>query len=347
MFGIKKHKVLIWSAIISASSLISCTSTSLDSKVIAGDTQGTTYRIIIVDDKVDVSKSEIDSLFHSFDLSLSTYVPNSTVSALNNAIDSIKVIDETGFFKRCYNLSQEVFKSTSGYFDPSVFPLVEGWGFMKNLETPLNQTEVDSLLTFVDFNPGNNHVLSFNNDEISLHKMISGFKMDFNAVAQGLSVDVVDDFLKTRGYKNYYIEIGGELLVRGFNREREQWKIGIDSPIENSKSRKLENVLQITNKAIATSGNYRKFYEIDGVKYAHSLNPKTGFPVQHSLLSVTVISDNCAKSDALATAFMVMGVEKTLDWLKLNNDVDAYLIYDDGSGGFKREMSKGFEKYLN
>src|SRR5690606_15753016 len=145
----------------------------------------------------------------------------------------------------------------------------------------------------------------FENNSIQLTKKHPNFKIDFNAVAQGLSVDVVDQFLKAKGYQNYYIEIGGELIVRGHNREGENWRIGIDSPEENLTKRELENVLVLSNKAVATSGNYRKFYEVDGVKYSHTLSPATGFPVRHSLLSATVVANDAGTADAYATAFMV------------------------------------------
>jgi thiamine biosynthesis lipoprotein len=152
----------------------------------------------------------------------------------------------------------------------------------------------------------------------------------------------------SQGLKNYYIEIGGELIVRGKNREGEDWRIGIDTPIENQKNRELENVLSLSNKAVATSGNYRKFYEVNGIKYSHTLNPKTGWPVRHSLLSATVVTDNCADADAYATAFMVLGVDSALQLIEEKKmNIEVYLIYTNAEGEMAHAYTPGFEKYLD
>jgi FAD:protein FMN transferase len=243
--------------------------------------------------------------------------------------------------------SQKVFKETDGAFDPSVFPLVKGWGFMDNLEEPLNQSEVDSLLQFVGFDTL--HTISFTGNSIALSKDVAGYKFDFNAIAQGYSVDVLDNFLKKRGQKNYYIEIGGELMLRGTNAQNEKWAIGIDAPTENSTTHTVENCVRLSNEAIATSGNYRKFYEKDGKKYAHCIDPKTGFPVQHTLLSVSVIAPTCAEADAYATAFMVFGTNKTLEFVKTHPQLKlkVYLLESNKDGSVKRLMSDKFKSYLD
>lgn len=345
MFGTKKLKVLIWSVTINLL-FIGCSEKELANYSITGNTQGTTYSIIIVDDKQSVSKESIDSLFNAFDLVLSTYVEESIISKLNAADSSIRIEDPSGNFKRCYQSASHIFETTNGAFDPSVFPLVEGWGFMKNMQTPLDSAAVDSLIQFVDFTPGKLHDITFNDHSVHLNKK-PGFKIDFNAIAQGLSVDLVDEFLSDKGLKNYYIEIGGEIIVKGTNRQGEKWRIGIDTPIEDQSNRTLENVLVLSDKAIATSGNYRKFYEVDGVKYAHTLNPKTGWPVQHNLLSATVVADNCAVADAYATAFMVLGVDKTLELIEKEKLLlQVYLIYNDANGNLAHSYSPGLEKYL-
>lgn len=348
MFGQVKLKILALSVIISI--FYSCTEEQkhFSSFEIKGETQGTTYSLIIVDDNINVVKKEIDSIFTVFDNALSTYVPNSTISKLNYGIGTVRVSDANGLYQRCYKLSQHIYQITNGMFDPSVFPLVKGWGFMNNMESPLTQKEVDSILTFVSFESDKLHNIQFSQNDVELLKKHPNFKIDFNAVAQGLSVDVIDEYLKKKGYKNYYIEIGGELIVRGHNREGDDWRIGIDSPKENLTERELENVMVISNKAIATSGNYRKFYEKDGVKYSHTLDPKTGFPVQHSLLSATVVADDAGTADAYATAFMVMGTEKTIEFIKSHpeENLDVYLLFADDRGQIQRKMSKNFSKYL-
>ena len=220
---------------------------------------------------------------------------------------------------------------------------------MNNLESPLSKTEVDSILEFVSFKDGVYHTVDFREKTIVFCKNHPNFKIDFNAIAQGLSVDVVDDFISSKGYTDYYIEIGGELIVRGKNREGVNWKIGIDSPKENQIERELENIIHLSNKAVATSGNYRKFYVKDGVKYSHTLDPKSGFPVQHSLLSVTVVANDCATADAYATAFMVMGKEATLTFIEQHPEekLEVYLLFSNDKGEIGRVNTVGFDKFLN
>lgn len=348
MFGTRKRKIQVWSVIISLTTLYACNSDKEKGSVtLTGNTQGTTYTIIIVEDDVSVGVKEIDSILSNFDQSLSTYLPSSVISKINASPDSISINDPSEYFTNCYLKAQQVYLESDGAFDPSVFPLVEGWGFMKHIETPLDSATVDSLLTFVSFQSGMFHDAELG-ENIKIYKKKEGFKIDFNAIAQGYSVDVLADYLIREGYSNFYIEIGGELFVKGLNREGNPWRIGIDSPIENQVNRDLENIINVSDKAVATSGNYRNFYEKDGVKYAHTLNPKTGWPVQHQLLSVTVITDECSMADAYATAFMVMGVEKTIEFVsEINKDLEVYMIYTNEKGELERQTSSGFEKYLN
>ena len=161
--------------------------------------------------------------------------------------------------------------------------------------------------------------------------------------------DVLGDFLNERGQKNYYIEIGGELLLRGKNIKGTDWNIGIDIPADKSSTYEIENIVSISDEAIATSGSYRKFYEKDGNRYAHFLDPKTGYPVQHSLLSASVIAPTCSEADAYATAFMVMGAEKALKFVQDHPELKlkVYLLEADGNDGYLRSMSAGFATYLS
>tara|TARA_B110000285_G_scaffold65622_1_gene75443 strand:+ start:976 stop:1980 length:1005 start_codon:yes stop_codon:yes gene_type:complete len=317
------------------------------SQQFSGETQGTTYSIILSDSGESITQVEIDSLLHEFDLSLSTYIDHSVISKLNASKGTFLVSDHTHFFKDCYEISQYIYKLTNGEFDPSVFPLVKAWGFMNNMKSPLDQKSVDSLLKFVSFSEGVHHNMQFSGDKIHLNKIHDNFKLDFNAVAQGQSVDVVCEYIESKGYHDFYVEIGGELRTSGVNREALPWKVGIDSPQEALKERVLDNILNLTNNAVATSGNYRKFYEIDGVKYSHTLSPKTGYPVRHSLLSATVIARTCAEADAYATAFMVMGLENSLTFVQNNpaEELEVYLLYSDDNGEIVRAMSNGFKAY--
>lgn len=322
-----------------------------------GNTQGTTYSIIC-NDPIDIERDEVEETLHNFDLALSSYIPNSALTKINESTAGrIAYQDSFNYFNRCYVLSQEVYKTTAGAFDPTVYPLVDGWGFMKDMENVPDSSEVDSLRSLLGFNRGYHFDLireiTEAGDTVPANIMIkntSGAKLDFNAIAQGLAVDVLAELIESKGGKNYFVEIGGEIRVRGKNKEGEWWRIGIDKPLENSDAgnRELQEIVQIENRSIATSGSYRKFYEKDGVKYSHTLNPKTGYPVTHSLLSSTVVADNCALADAMATALMVMGPEKGMEFVKANPDLDieVYLIFENDKGRMETYMTSGFQELI-
>jgi thiamine biosynthesis lipoprotein len=176
--------------------------------------------------------------------------------------------------------------------------------------------------------------------------------LDFNAIAQGLSVDVICEFLEKQGIQNYYVEIGGELRVKGTNKEGQAWRIGIDladeSNAESQQSRTLSAIIAVENAAVATSGSYRKFYEKDGKKFSHTIDPKTGYPVQHNLLSATVVAENAAFADAMATVFMVWGTEKTIDFVKNHPELklEILLQFVDENGEMEYYMSPGLKLML-
>lgn len=355
MFGTVKLRDLIWFVILS-SLLLSCNSQDEKKEEpkqqwyeITGRTQGTTYNIILDDKSHRASKNEIDVLLHQFDLALSTYIDNSIVSEVNNGSDSIQFTDSSLFFSKCYEISHEIFELTAGAFDPSVYPLVKAWGFFDDELWVQSDQDVNDILGYVGFNQGKHHLLtSIGDNHFSFKKYNDEFKLDFNAVAQGYSVDVLANYLDDLGVKNYFVEIGGELRVKGKNKEGNNWRIGVDSPNQKKGTRTIENVVHVSDRAVATSGNYRKFYMKDGVKYAHTINPKNGKPVQHSLLSATVIANTCAEADAYATAFMVMGVDDALKFIENYPELglEAYLLFDAGDDELQRAMSSGFEKYL-
>lgn len=318
-----------------------------------GNTQGTTFAIVS-NDPIHLEMSEVMAIFHDFDMALSGYMDSSIVSRLNNApAGSFSYHDPYHYFNRCYRLSQEVFKTGEGTFDPSVFPLVDGWGFLKNIDVVPDSLTVDSLRALVGFQDGRHFTFKptldrAGNDSTfsTIIKNTNGAKLDFNAIAQGLSVDVIAEELERRGSKNYYIEIGGEIRVSGKNDEGNDWRIGIDQPIEdsNADNRQIQEVVALKNEAIATSGSYRKFYEKNGVRYSHTLDPMTGYPVSHSLLSASVIASSCAIADAYATVFMVMDPKRTVDFVAAHPELhlDIYLIFVNENDEFETYYTKGF-----
>lgn len=327
---------------------------------IQGETQGTTYTIIADNESLLELQSEIDAILLDFDRCLSSYRDSSIVSIFSNGQnDTYHFTDIKGYFVRCFLLSEEIYALSDGAFDPSVFPLVSAWGFMKNPALEMTQAQVDSVKAYVGFSKGIDYELKLpETDEkyvlskFTLRKLRNSLRLDFNAIAQGLSVDVLCEFLDEKGIENYYVEIGGELRVKGTNKEGNPWRIGIDVADENNsvnpENRKLTSVIGVDNKAVATSGNYRKFYEKDGIKRSHTIDPKTGYPVQHSLLSATVVAENAALADAIATVFMVWGTEKTIDFVSKNRDLglEILLQYADENGEIMTYLSPGMRQMI-
>jgi len=298
---------------------------------INGQTMGTTYQIKYMGN--EIYEDEIDKLLIDFNNSLSTYIPDSEISRFNNG-DLMKI--ESPYFYPVLEKSKEVYLATDGAFDPTVMPLVKAWGFGPGEKDMPDSSSVDELLELVSFDS------IFFNDE-ALCKMKKEMQLDFSAIAKGYGVDLVYEFMISKGIENMYVEIGGELRTAGINEKGEIWKIGIEDPTKQKTERKIYNILEISGRSMATSGNYRNFYIKDGVKYAHTISPFTGFPVEHSLLSATVLSEDCMTADAFATAFMVMGLEKAKLILSDHPELDAYLIYGERNGDIGTFKTRGIK----
>jgi FAD:protein FMN transferase len=230
---------------------------------------------------------------------------------------------------------------TAGAFDITVGPLVRAWGFGPDVHKNFSESKRDSLMKLV----GMEKVSLING---RLIKSDPGIYLDVNAIAQGYSVDVASRYFDNLGISNYLIEIGGEVRARG-KKAGALWRIGIDRPDDNNMSpgQTLQAIVKIADKALATSGNYRKFYIEDGIKYSHEIDPKTGYPAKNTLLSVTIIAGECAMADGIATACMVMGKDKTIEFLGAHPEFEAYLIYSDDSGNFKTWISEKLKKYIS
>lgn len=267
-------------------------------------------------------QSEIEKELNKVDASLSTFNSNSVISKVNN--NENLVVDE--MFKEVFELAREVSESTDGAFDITVSPLVNAWGFGFENDVRPTPHDIDSLLDFV----GYEKVRLVNNRVVKQDKRLM---LDCSGIAKGYGCDVVARFLKSRDIKNFMVEIGGEVVTNGISDKRQPWKIGVSKPVDDSTqvSGSYETILNVTDKAMATSGNYRKFYYKNGKKYAHTIDPATGYPVQHNILSATVLAKNCATADAFATAFMVLGLEKTRQVLRKHPGLMVYLIYSDGN----------------
>ena len=309
------------------------------------EAQGTTYSIKYIEKDAVNFQIEIDSILKNIDNSLSTYIPASIISRVNQG-DSNVVLDK--YFIDVFRKSLEVAERTEGAFDPTVAPLVNAWGFgFTQGASEVDSAIIDSIMNYVNYK-----FVLLGNNKITKDK--PGIMVDFNAIAQGYTVDVLADFLESKKIDNYMIELGGEIKAKGKSipplggRKGGWWKIGIDKPLENIDEREIEAIIELKNKALATSGSYRKFYEKDGIKYSHTIDPKTGYPVQHSLLSATVVANDCMTADAYATAFMVMGMEKSRAFLKENKDLDldVYFIYSTEAGEWTTYYSEGLEEMI-
>lgn len=320
--------------------LVSC-SKKEKTFVIQGEAQGTTYAIKYIAFDEKVTKSQIDSVLTFFDLSLSTYRPDSKISKIN-AGDSTVVLDD--LFLENFKLSQKIYKETNGLFDPTIGVLVNAYGFGPNKKhQDLSKKQIDSLLQFVGFDKvtlNKNHTLSKKYNETFL---------DFNAIAQGYSVDVVVNFLKSKGIENAVIEIGGELFALGKNTlENKNWTIGIDNPLQKPEERTLIAKVKLQNLGMATSGNYRKVLQNEktGEKYVHIINPKTGLNQKNKVLSATVISKSAGLSDGYATAFMLMTLEESKAFLQNHPELFVMLLYSDDNNKMQRFTSQNFKSLL-
>ena len=312
-------KSSIWVIIISFI-LLNCN--NVKPVQLIGEAQGTTYSIQYYSDGNTNYQNEIDSILRAIDQSLSTYVPNSIISRINKN-DTAVVADK--YFTDVFNKAQEISTLTDGAFDITVAPFVNAWGFGFTKKAEVDSAMIDSLIKYVGYK-------SIRLENLKVIKPASGVMLDFNAIAQGYTVDVLASFLESKGVKNYMIELGGEVKTKGKKKDNTPWKIGIDQPNETeTNGRPLQAIIQLENQALATSGNYRKFYIDNGKKYAHIIDPKTGYPVNHNLLSATVIAKDCMTADAFATAFMVMGMEKAKQFLFEHKELglEVFIIYDE------------------
>ena len=282
---------------------------------------GTSFHVTYQCDS-DLTES-IKTELMKVDASLSPFNEESVISAINNN----KEVRPDQMLIEVFNLAMGISKDTDGAFDITVAPLVNAWGFgFKNGSQPSKQ-QVDSLMQIVGYQK-----VRLTDGIVMKHD--PRIMLDCSAIAKGYGTDRVAKLLRSRGVENFMVEIGGEIVTRGVNPDRKPWKIGVTKPTDDSLhvGHELQTILNVTNKAMATSGNYRNFYYKGGKKYAHTIDPKTGYPVQHSILSATVITKSCAVADAYATSFMVMGLEKAQKVLERHPELMAYFIYSDDDG---------------
>lgn len=293
---------------------------------------GTVYHVTYQHNK-DLQEN-IEAEMKKVDDALSTFNKNSILSKVNQN----EPVELNNMFKDVFNMAEQISKETDGAFDITVAPMVNAWGFGFKKGTPPTKHVVDSLKSLVGYQ-------KVRLESGRIIKQDPRIMLDCSAIAKGYGVDVVANYLKKEGIENFIVEIGGEVVSSGISEKRLPWKIGVTKPVDDSirQDQELQTILNVTNKAMATSGNYRNFYYKNGKKYAHTIDPKTGYPVQHGILSATVLADQCAVADAYATSFMVMGLDKTKEILKKHPELMVYIIYADSRGNNKIWYSPSME----
>lgn len=304
-----------------------------------GGALGTSYSITYLTEKELDLQSEIDSVFEVINHSMSTYIPDSDISKINNGDSTVRV-DQ--MFREVFELSQEVHNNTNGYFDPTVGALVNAWGFGPGDIVKMDSSKVDSILQFVGLDK-----VRLNSDG-TITKNDPRIFMDFNAIAKGYAIDRLAILLEQKDIENYLIEVGGEIISKGENKiKNKSWIVGIDDP-QIEEGRRLKLTLQLADKAMASSGNYRKFRldSLTGQKYVHTIDPKTGYTRDSQILAVSVIANSCAKADAYATAMMAMELSDSKKVLNLQGELDAYIIYLEKDGEVAEFMTPGFKKLV-
>lgn len=312
--------------------MVSCGDTEESFFSFPGSAQGTTYTVTC-ESVPGISPAEIrdgvEELLRRFDYSLSTYNPESLLSAVNSNRDT--VVDDT--FRDVFLRATEIWEMSDGLFDITAGPLVNAWGFGPDAIKRFDESRLDSLMELV----GMEKVVITDG---KVEKKYPAMFIDMNAIAQGYSVDLISRYLESAGASNFLVEVGGEVFARG-KRGTRRWRVGVDRPTDNNlvAGSDLQAVIELEDRALATSGNYRRFYEEEGVKYSHTIDPTTGYPVRHQLLSATILADDCMTADAFATACMVGGLEKAVEMIGKYPFLEGYLVYSDDEGNFLVWMS--------
>ncbi len=340
-FGFIGKKINIFMLLFSLSILFSCNSDG-KKKVYTnyfqenGEIFTTSYNIKYAYSRS--LKNEITDELNRFDLSLNPFKKNSIISKVNKN----EPVELDSFFITVFNKSVEVSESSNGYFDITTSQLINAWGFgFQNMDSVTPEL-IDSLRQFVGYEK-----IAIN-DGGEIIKTDSRVQINTSAIAKGYSCDVVANLLESYGIENYMIEIGGEVSAKGVNEKGVCWRIGVDKPNDEAIfiEHELQTILSLCDKSLATSGNYRNFYVKDGKKYAHTINPKTGYPSETDILGATVIADNCITADAYATAFVAMGLDKSIKTAEGLVGVEYYFIYANEDGTFGTIYSSGFEQFF-
>ena len=366
---VKRNQLSLWGLLgVLGAGLLGCGTTDSGPSVNAdawvvqeGSTQGTTFRFVWDGSGMDaVSESQLDSILTAVDASVNLWNPQSDLVRINAwpaDSGSFEFVDSTQILTLLWLRSEEIWAATDGAFDPTVQPLVELWGFGFSRADSVTAEEVEQTLQSVGFSSDNLTLTEREGEDgkavVAIAKRKPGIALDFNAIAQGYTVDLVADFLQSRGAKNGMVEIGGEVRCWGKNAKGESWHIASDAPLaETGTGRVFDAITLVDDAAICTSGSYRKFREVAGKRLSHAIDPLTGYPVEHNLISATLRAHTAATADALATACLVMGPEIAKVFIEQyksehpEEKIDAYFLMAEPDGSWSAWMTKGWEGNL-
>ena len=304
--------------------------------VLQGLAQGSYYAVTYYDAENRNFQPEIDSIFHAVDMSVNLWVDSSIISKVNRNED----VTLDSIFLDNYRIAMETARLSDGYFDPTISPIVAAWGFSYKSGDSITPQLIDSLKQLVDYRK-----IRIENGMVV--KENPNMKLDFNAIAQGYTSDLIASFLESRGIKNYLVDTGGEIMARGSKPNGQPWIVGIEKPAENWDSeQEVQTRIALRDKGLVTSGSTRKYTERNGRRYSHCIDPKTGYPVEHNVLSATVLAENSIWADALASICMVMGMEKSLPLIESMDGVEAYYIFVDDQNELETFATEGFRELL-
>lgn len=322
--------------------------TPLDYHHFKGKSMGTFYNITVESDlDIKALQAGVDSVLNDFEDELSTYRPYSTISKFNASASGI-CIDSSSSFYQSYKTAKTIYEATDGYFDPTVAPLVNFWGFGYDHQAKKTTEELDTVKDLVNLVGMDKIDIQTTGDSICLEKMLSEQMLDLNASAKGMGVDIAANYIQSRGIKNYLVEIGGEVRALGYNKQNKRWALGINKPSANANTKEILLPVRVADRGMATSGNYRNFYKEGKLTFAHIISPKTGMSQPTDVLSATVLAKDCETADGYATALMAVGLQKAKSLSNQIQDIDVCLIYHD----FKADtlaffFSDNFDKSQN
>lgn len=334
MIVLNINRVIFYRAIITLGCFvfISCNSKRSNFRIIQGEVFGTYYRFQI-DSYKDFSK-QIDSTFTAIDIAANSYVKHSEISAFNKT-GILKKPSPT--FLNMLTQAKKYHQISNGYFSPSLYPLIKLWGKDLKNKSQIDAVTVDSILKLTSFNN-----LIFDVNVVSALK--KGVEIDLSAMGEGYALDAIASILDNAKVSNYMVEVGGEMKCKGNNPKGKTWQVGIENPLipVSQRGDSLMKIVKLKNKALSTSGNYRKFHKDKlGNKYAHIIDSKTGYTIKSSLLSVSILSQSSTKADALATACMSMGTEEAMTFIEQTQDIEGFLIFQE-DGKLKTWQSSNF-----